>query len=368
MAEASAPAAHHGPNGSTMRPSELNPLFAGADALAGVGPRILALLGKALALPPGVETARIIDLLWHSPHGVIDRRAEPTLAEALPGTISTFAVRVVKHRPSPGRNSKAPYRVRCEDESGAIDLVFFHAERKFLERQLPEGATRYISGRVDAYGDSLQMLHPDYILPPESRDQLPLLEPVYGLTAGLSGKVMAKTVRAAAERVPDLPEWQHPEWLRERKWPAFAEAWRRLHMPQAPEDIAPGGPARQRLAYDELLASQLALALVRQSSKSQRGRSVRGDGAVRARILKALPFALTGAQQRALADIEADRHGLLVLRPITVHETSSLAQRRLCGGAQYDAGPIVGRQLVNDRHAGPQESERQGLRFVQDDH
>jgi len=289
-----------------MRPPDLNPLFASAEGLTGVGPRILSLLGRAVRLPPGIENTRIIDLLWHAPYGVVDRRAEPTLCDATPGTIATFAVRVVKHRPSGGRNAKAPYRVRCEDETGAIDLVFFHAERRFLERQLPEGSTRYISGRVDAYGDSLQMMHPDYILPPDQRDRMPLLEPVYGLTAGLSSKVMARTIRAAAERVPDVPEWQTANWLSQQGWPGFADAWRRLHAPQAPEDIAPGGPARQRLAYDELLASQLALALVRQSSKQQRGRSVTGDGSVRARVLAGLPFALTGAQQRALNDIEAD--------------------------------------------------------------
>ncbi|MEO1265895.1 MAG: ATP-dependent DNA helicase RecG, partial [Pseudomonadota bacterium] len=289
-----------------MRPDALAPMFAGAEALTGVGPRVAGFLAKAVRLPPGIEDARIIDLLWHTPTGLIDRRAEPALADALPGTIATFGVRVVKHRPPPRGNTKAPYRVACEDETGAIDLVFFHAERRFIERQLPEGETRYISGRVDRYGDKLQMMHPDYVLPPNQRDQLPMLEPIYGLTAGLSSKVLAKIMRQTVDRVPDLPEWQRPDGLAQNGWPTFRDALMKLHRPDEPEDVAIGGLAWQRLAYDELLASQLALALVRQSSRAQRGRQVIGDGHLRRRIADALPFALTGAQTRALAEINAD--------------------------------------------------------------
>jgi ATP-dependent DNA helicase RecG len=288
-----------------MRPDELSPLFASAKTLTGVGPRVLGLLAKAVALPSGITEPRIIDLLWHTPTGVIDRRAEPTLAEAVPGTIATFAVRVVKHN-APPRSSRAPHRVLCEDETGTLTLVFFHADRRFIERQLPVGETRYISGRVEAYGDALQMSHPDYVLPPDQRDMLPLMEPVYGLTAGLSAKVLQKIMRQTTDRLGDLPEWQSERWLSDRGWPTFRAALTALHRPDEAEDVSPGGPAWQRLAYDELLASQLALALVRQSTKAQRGRRVSGAGHIRRRIVSALPFSMTGAQSRALAEIEAD--------------------------------------------------------------
>ena len=113
-----------------MRPSILTPLFASAQSLTGVGPRVAVLLKKALRLPPGITEPRVIDLLWHAPTGVIDRRAEPTVAGAVPGTIATFAVRVLRHKPPPRGNAKAPYKVTCEDDTGRIDLVFFHAERE----------------------------------------------------------------------------------------------------------------------------------------------------------------------------------------------------------------------------------------------
>ena len=289
-----------------MRPDVLTPLYASAQSLTGVGPRVLAFLRKALRLPPGVTEPRVIDLVWHTPTGIIDRRAEPTVADGVPGTIATFKVRVLKHKPSPRGNAKAPYKVSCEDDTGRLDLIFFHMEPAFIQRSLPEGAERYVSGRVERYGDILQMVHPDYMVAPDRRDDLPMLEPVYPLTAGLSGKVLMKIVRQAVALTPELPEWQDPSWLAARGWPSFHDCVQALHRPIDPSDISTGGPAWQRLAFDELLAGQLALALVRQAAKSQRGRSITGDGRIRKRLLEALPFALTNSQVTSLVDIEAD--------------------------------------------------------------
>ena len=289
-----------------MRPDQLTPLFAAAKSLTGIGPRMEILLKKALQLPPGVSEPRIIDLLWHMPTGVIDRRATPTVAAAMPGTIATLELRVLKHKPAPRGNTKAPYKIACEDDTGKIDLVFFHAERRFIERQLPVGSIRVVSGRIESYNDKKQMAHPDYIVAPEARADLPLLEPVYPLTAGLSGKVLLKASRQALERVPELPEWQDAAWLKQRSWPDTGAALVRLHRPADPSDVSPAGPPWQRLAYDELLAGQLALALVRQSFKAQPGRSVEGDGRVRAKIADALPFGLTNSQRKALEEIAED--------------------------------------------------------------
>ena len=139
---------------------------------------------------------------------------------------------MLKHRPAPRGNTRAPYKVACEDDTGRIDLVFFHAERKFIERQLPTGAIRTVSGRIESYNDKKQMTHPDYIVAPEARADLPMLEPVYPLTAGLSGKVLLKAARQAIERVPALPEWQDAAWLRQRGWPDAATALAHLHRPE----------------------------------------------------------------------------------------------------------------------------------------
>jgi len=292
-----------------MRPSLLTPLFAPAQSLAGIGPRLAVLLAKALSIPPNVTEPRIVDLLWHLPTGVIDRRAEPSIAHAAPGSIVTLKVRALKHRPSPKGNKKAPYRVTCEDDTGKLDIVFFHADRRYVEGQLPPGEERFVSGRIELYGDKLQMTHPDYIVPPDQRGDLPLMEPVYGLTAGLSGKVLCKAIRQALDKVPEMTEWQEPRWMAARNWPSFHDAIRHLHRPEDTSDVSTGSAHWQRLAYDELLTSQIALAIVRAKLKGQRGRQIAGDGSIREKIKAALPFSLTGSQTEALKEIAEDMSG-----------------------------------------------------------
>ncbi len=289
-----------------MRPIELAALFVSVESLTGIGPRLGVLLKKALSLPPGVLEPRVLDLLWHLPTGVVDRRAEPTVAGAEPGTIATLEVRVLKHRSNGRGNAKAPYKVMCEDDTGRLDLIFFRTDPMFIERQLPEGETRFVSGRVEKFGDILQMVHPDYIVPPERRSDLPLLEPVYPLTAGLSSKILTKAARQAVDLVPRMPEWQDAAFLASKGWPDFASALLRLHRVVDAADISPGAAPWQRLAYDELLAGQLALGLMRSQKRQLAGRTIAGDGNIRARLLKSLPFSLTGSQTLALAEIDAD--------------------------------------------------------------
>jgi ATP-dependent DNA helicase RecG len=263
--------------------------------LKGVGTRFGKLLEKAAG-------PQVVDLIWHLPEGVIDRRFAPKLADATPGQIATLTVTVDDHLP-PG-NPRLPYRVRCSDETGAITLTFFHVKGDWLERALPIGAIRVISGRIEAFNNQLQMSHPDHIAAPGELELT--IEPIYGLTAGLSLKMMRKAVQSALARMPRLPEWLDPAFQARREWPGWNVALAELHNPSTPEDLAPEHPARQRLAYDELLADQLALALSRAHAKRQPGRSVRGDGHLQDAVIAALPFSLTGAQRVAIAEIQGD--------------------------------------------------------------
>jgi ATP-dependent DNA helicase RecG len=280
-------------------------LFGSVQSLEGIGPKLLLLVKKALSLPGQVAEPRIIDLLWHMPTGVIDRRAQPLLSQAVPGTIATVKVRVLRHR-APPRASKAPYTVATEDDTGRLDIVFFHADPRYVQRMLPAGEVRIVSGRIERYGERLQMMHPDYAVAEKDLASLPLLEPVYPLVAGLSGKTVLKAIRKALERVPELPEWLDPAYVAANGMPSFKTALSGLHRPAEPVDVTPQSRFWQRLAFDELLAGQLALGLVRQATRSVKGRSVVGDGRVRARLTAALPFALTGSQLQAIAEIAAD--------------------------------------------------------------
>ncbi|MDB5569705.1 MAG: ATP-dependent helicase RecG, partial [Hyphomicrobiales bacterium] len=281
-----------------MRPALLNSLFAPLRALPGVGPKTGQLFDRLLA--QGSEEARVLDVLFHVPHATIDRRARPKIVDAERDAIVTLEVTVSEHRPPPPRNSAAPYKVLVEDETGDVQLVFFRANHGWIEKMLPLGARRWVSGRLELWDGHLQMTHPDRVMDEEGLRKLPPVEPVYGLTEGLYQRNVQRAAEAALERTPHLADWLDPAFAQARQWPTFNEALAQLHRPQTPQDIEPTKPALQRLAYDELLASQLALIMVRARMKEVGGRATLGDGAIASRIEAALPFKLTGAQQAAL--------------------------------------------------------------------
>lgn len=291
-----------------MRPDCLAPFFGRVAALPGVGPKTAKLFDRLLARPGVLATseARVLDLLFHLPSNVIDRSQRPTIAAAPLETMVVIKARVVEHRRPQGRYAKAPFRVVVEDDTGDIELVFFLANPDWIERSLPIGATRWISGRIELYDGRRQMVHPDRVLDEAGLAKLPAFEAVYGLTEGLQARYVLRATEGALERIPALPEWQEPTVLAANKLPGFAEALHEAHRPESAQALSPQHPARQRLALDELLASQLALRLVRARMRRLPGHEHVGDGRLTAAIEAALPFQLTGAQQRALADIRAD--------------------------------------------------------------
>ena len=280
-----------------MRPAILFPLFADIRTLSGVGPKLEKLIAK-------VAGPRLADLVFDLPVGVIDRSYRPKIAAAEPGRIATLEVNVLDHLPA--RVKSQPYKVRVSDDTAVMELVFFRAMPDYLNTLLPLGSKRLISGRVEKFKDRWQMAHPDYVVPPEEIASFPLHEPVYGLTEGLALKPMAKAVRGALEKVPAMPEWQDVAFVKQRHWPPFGEALAAAHAPAHEADLSPATPARQRLAFDELLANQLALLLIREHMRGSKGRAVSGTGKLKAKAIAALPFALTDAQLTVLAEIEKD--------------------------------------------------------------
>ncbi len=289
-----------------MRPHILTPLFAGSRDLDGIGPRIQKLLKRLLAPHSQDDDAKIVDLLLHFPSSLIDRSARPTISQAVPGELATIEVTVGEHRAPPRGQRRIPYRVTCSDDSGSLELVFFHARPDYLQKLLPAGETRIVSGRLEDYGGRLQMPHPDHVVKLSELDELPLLEPVYPLTAGLSGKVVRKAIAQALVRMPDMPEWQDAAWVTKNNWSPFSKTISMAHAPQSDTDLLASAPTRQRIAYDELLANQLALALVRARLRKVPGRATEGTGKLRQKILVALPFTLTPSQNFVLDEIGAD--------------------------------------------------------------
>ncbi len=279
------------------RPEILFPLFADLETLAGVGPKTVKLY-QAL----GVERPK--DLLFLLPHSGIDRARRATVQGAvLPGVV-TVEVTVGAHLPP--KTKSRPYRVQVRDAQLDFLLVYFHARADHLQRLLPTGQRRVVSGRVELFDGVAQMVHPDHVLRPEELAELPPFEPVYPLSAGLTQRMVAKAAQGALTRAPELAEWIDPALRKREGWPGWQEAVAAVHAPRGPADLAPTAPARARLAYDELFAHQLTLALARKAARRGKGRATVATGALQARVLAALPYAPTGAQRRAVAEIAAD--------------------------------------------------------------
>ncbi len=278
------------------RPFALDPLFRSLTTLAGVGPKNAKLFENLIG------GGKILDLLWHKPIDFVDRSYSPKINDAENGKICTLHITVQKHFPNPKRS--IPYRVWCTDDSGAMNLVFFNAKKDWLEKQLPVGKQIYVSGRMEVFNGNFQMVHPDAIT--AEKDSIERIEPVYPLTAGLTNKAVRKAITSTMPSLPDLEEWLDPAYKKLKKWPNWKDAVDQLHHPKTPEDLSPHHPARERLAYDELLANQLSLAIVRRKLRRQNGRAWKPSGKLHDRLESALPFRLTGAQIRTLSEINGD--------------------------------------------------------------
>ena len=280
-----------------MRPSSLNLLFCQIESLKGVGSKIAkryqTLCGSC-----------VVDLLHHLPSGVNHRPLLKNLNTIHTGDLGTLCIEIDEHIVPATR--RQPYRIIAHSGTQNVELVFFNYHKDYLQSNLPVGEIRWISGKLEkAYG-CIKMLHPDYIS--KTVDSIPEYETIYPLTAGLTSKMIAKTVKNVLNMLPDLPEWLDIELLKKQDWPHWKQALIQAHHPKSPEDLSPLSPARARLAYDELLANQLALLLARTKMKRKKGFSVQGNEHLQQKLLDILPFELTGAQKRVINEIKADAH------------------------------------------------------------
>ncbi len=279
------------------RPEALFPLFADLETLEGVGPKTAQAFGAL-----GVTKPK--DLLYLLPHAAIDRSRKPSIRDVVPPCTVTVEVDVGAHVPP--RQKGKPYRVMVRDAATEFQLVFFHARGDYLQKLLPTGQRRLISGKLEIFDSIAQIVHPDHVLRLDEAKDLPLWEPVYPLGAGLGQRALAKAAEGALARAPDLPEWIDGPLLAREGWPGWQAALRAAHAPEGAVDLAMTAPARQRLAYDELFAHQLTLSLARSQLRRAKGQVTRGTGMLQAKVLQSLPYAPTAAQTRAVGEIALD--------------------------------------------------------------
>ncbi|PTM95027.1 ATP-dependent DNA helicase RecG [Mycoplana dimorpha] len=288
-----------------MRPALLDPLFASLANLPGIGPKTGELFAKLLG-QESIEECRVVDLVFHTPSGLIDRRNQPGIAHAPQGAIVTISGRVDRHQPPPRGRSNVPYRVFLHDDTGELALTFFRAKGDWLAKSLPVDEQVIVSGKIDWFNGRASMVHPDYMVKAAEAEAMPMVEPIYGLTAGLSPRTLRKAIEAAVSRIPHLPEWGDKTLIARQGFPGATDAFTALHNPRDALDLDPQAPSRRRLAYDEFLAGQVSLALVRQNLRRLAGRPVIATGELSGKVLGGLPFALTSSQSAAIAEILED--------------------------------------------------------------
>ncbi|WP_019953649.1 ATP-dependent DNA helicase RecG [Yoonia vestfoldensis] len=281
----------------TGRPEALFPLFGALTRLDGVGAKTAQVMTDAGIAKPA-------DLLLTLPMSGVDRRRRASIREVIAPCVVTVEVTVGLHMPPKSKGK--PYRVTVQDADTSFQLVFFHVRGDYLQKLLPTGQRRVVSGKLELFDGIAQIVHPDHVLAPVEADTIPAFEPVYPLHAGLTQKAMWKATRSALALLPDLPDWIDPAQKAREGWPDWAEALHLVHNPQSPVDLSPHHPARARLAYDELMAHQITLALARATARRGKGAASAGDGRLQTRVLGALPYSPTGAQTRAIAEIGAD--------------------------------------------------------------
>ena len=281
-----------------MRPSILYPLFSSIDSLKGIGAKYQKLLKNLCG-------DKVIDVLFHLPYNVVDRTYTSYLSNAINNKIWTGIVTITEH--TPPKTKKHPYRVYCTDGTSELVLIFFKVYKDSIEKNYPIGEKRAISGKLEYFNGMWQMSHPDFVLPEDRLKDILCLEAVYPLTAGITNKMMSKLAKDALNRLPKFSEWQSKENFYDLEYISFNDAIKKVHSPKTIDDLSPNSIIRRRLAYDEILSNQLALAFIRKKVNEQKGRSFIGTGILYQKIISSLPFSLTNAQKRVLSEISDDQ-------------------------------------------------------------
>ncbi|GGA11497.1 ATP-dependent DNA helicase RecG [Neptunicoccus cionae] len=281
----------------SRRPEILFPLFADLTMLEGIGPKSAQNYAK-------IDINRPRDLLFLLPHSLINRQIRASILEVEAPAVVTVEIVVGIHTPNAIKGR--PYRVTVQDSQTSFQLVFFHARSDWLREQLPSGQKRVVSGKIEMFDSVAQMVHPDYILPPDAAGTIPANEPLYPLTAGVSQKQVFRAARSALRLLPDMEEWITPSVITKFGWPSWKAAVETAHAPTSQADVQITSPSRARLAYDEFFAHQITLALARNSQRRSSGLATKGTGALRNKVLKSLPYAPTNAQLRAFSEITED--------------------------------------------------------------
>ncbi len=280
-----------------MRPSYLNNLLSPINLVTGIGPKIEKLFNR-------IDISLKVHFLWHLPYNIIKRQKHENIHDAQINTLVTLKIKVLKHVPS--RFKKQPYRVHCLCNETPIDIVFFYARHPVVKKNLPEEGIRFVSGKLEYFRNTYQITHPSHIIETKGINELKNIEPIYSLTAGLSQKIISKYIDKIIKNIPDLNEWIDEIYIKKYRFSNWQNSIKRIHNPNKIEDISNQNIYRRRLAFDELLAHQLAISIIRNYNQKKKGIVISSNNKLYEKFLKNLKFELTNSQKKIVEEITID--------------------------------------------------------------
>ena len=280
-----------------MRPEFLNSIFKNISTLPGIGPKLETIFNK-------LSINKIVHMFWHIPYNIIKRDMHENINDLYINSIITIKVNIIEHQPS--RFKRQPYKVKCNCNDISIDLVFFNAKHPFIKSSLPIGEKRFISGKLEHFRSSYQIVHPTHIIKTDNINELKSIEPIYGLTAGLSQKIYIKTIEQSLKFIPILDEWIDKDTIKKHSFNNWKDSILSIHNPSSKEDLLYSNKNRRRLAYDELLAHQLTIAIIRNFNQKQKGLKFTKKNDLINKCINNLPFSLTNSQKKAWESIHKD--------------------------------------------------------------
>ena len=280
-----------------MRPEKIKSIYSSISELPGVGPKIENLFNR-------MGIFRNLHFLWHIPYNVIKRQKHLNIHEAEINSLVTLKIKVLRHKPS--RFKRQPYKINCICGETPIDIVYFYARHPVMRATLPVGKEKYVSGKLEYFRNNFQITHPSHIIDAEQIKSLKDIEPVYSLTSGLSQRIVLKYLDKILNSLPKFDEWIEKKILKKYSFENWNKSINSIHNPKNSEDLINNNIFRRRLAYDELLAHQLAISIIRNSNQKKLGIFFNKKSNLTENFIKKLPFELTKSQNKAWDEIKED--------------------------------------------------------------
>ena len=272
-----------------------NIIFEDVSKIKGVGKKLSIYLKKK-------KIEKVNDLLWDLPYSFTDRTEIVSLNKLEIGKIVTAKVKVIKYNFPRIRN--LPNKIKCKDEFGEIDLVFFNSREGYIRKVLPINEWVVISGKIGFFGNKYQITNPDYITKIDNLDYVNKIIPKYTLTEGLTEKTYRKIIESVIKNLPELNEWHDQDLLKKMKFPSWKNSIINLHDPNNSRNL--NSVYYKRLAYDEIFANLLFLSKNRYKIKKIKKNKKKFTKLYSSKLTSQLPFKLTKNQISVCEEIDSD--------------------------------------------------------------